>query len=122
METATENPDIKCYYCICSQFILAITPGLDVLPRRNAQVSEDKSIVISRKRDQCVFSLDAYRDKYPLLVTNKNKEEVWWVYKCPRCKLPIGYDLENSSQQYTFILNGALHEEPSEDQVTNKES
>lgn len=47
---------------------------------------------------------------------SKNKqEEVWWVYKCPRCKLPIGYDLEGTGQRYTYILKDALHEQADDD-------
>lgn len=57
---------IRSYYCTCSQFILSITPDLDHLPKR--QDPECQSIAISREKDQCIFTFDAYRDRYPISI------------------------------------------------------
>ncbi len=56
--------------------------------------------------------MDAYRDRYPIEIVDDNtkKHEIWWVYKCQRCKIPIGYDLDldTKDQRATFIFEKSL--------------
>uniref|UniRef100_A0A060SY95 ARAD1A10648p n=1 Tax=Blastobotrys adeninivorans TaxID=409370 RepID=A0A060SY95_BLAAD len=97
---------ISSYACICGQLILSIATPLESLPRRRNESSlGDQSFVIPRSNTN--FTLNAIRDDLPTELTGATIKEHWWLYKCPRCGISVGYDLK-SAPDCTYILKDAL--------------
>ncbi|ODQ63631.1 hypothetical protein NADFUDRAFT_47986 [Nadsonia fulvescens var. elongata DSM 6958] len=110
------------YSCVCGQLVLTITPSLQLLPvRQTVQKNEPKSYVIPRNHPACSFKLEAKKDRTPILIKRQSEAsadtddsapasstELWWLLRCPRCKLPVGYDLDEENMKFNYILDGSL--------------
>ncbi|KAK9370100.1 hypothetical protein V1509DRAFT_618522 [Lipomyces kononenkoae] len=103
------QPDVAAYRCRCAQFVLAITPPLSNLPRRNASIQSVPSIVVPRNDAQCQLIIKADRDRQSTNLSRKDgKDEPWFIYRCPRCNLAVAYDTSDKDVAYTYILESAL--------------
>ncbi|KAH8118361.1 hypothetical protein DFH11DRAFT_666011 [Phellopilus nigrolimitatus] len=108
--TKSSTASLRVYYCICGEFILVIDKLLTTLPRRKS----DKSIVV-RSQDSGttkarVFKLNASSSE-PILLEREGGYERQYRFSCPRCTLPIGYQMTPppaKSGPFLYILSGAL--------------
>ncbi|KAF9451659.1 hypothetical protein P691DRAFT_723704 [Macrolepiota fuliginosa MF-IS2] len=109
--TASSTAALRVYYCICGEFILVIDTSLATLPRRQT----DNAIIIRTQDDDTgkakTFKLNATISDHPILLERESGHERQYRFLCPRCSLPIGYQVSPppvKSAPYLYILSGAL--------------
>ncbi|KAK9457326.1 hypothetical protein V1511DRAFT_493324 [Dipodascopsis uninucleata] len=106
-----QETEVSTYQCKCGQFVIAIVPSLDDLPRRSKEICKLPSVAIPRDDGKCVFTLYADKDRRYIYVKRlDNENEQWYPYKCQRCQLILGYDLTSKDPTYTYILADAVSE------------
>ncbi|KAI5125064.1 hypothetical protein M0805_007487 [Coniferiporia weirii] len=108
--TKSSTAALRVYYCICGEFVLVIDKLLTSLPRRKT----DNSIIVrSQDTDSAkarVFKLNANSSE-PILLERDGGHERQYRFSCPRCTLPVGYQVTPppaKSGPFLYILPGAL--------------
>ncbi|KZS97759.1 hypothetical protein SISNIDRAFT_546815 [Sistotremastrum niveocremeum HHB9708] len=108
--TASSTAALKVYYCLCGEFILVVDRDLGTLPRRRT----DESIILRNEDDgdqkAQIFKVNAVHSG-PTLIERATGLEKLWQFHCPRCNLPIGYQITPppaKSGPFFYLLRGAL--------------
>ncbi|KAI8973536.1 hypothetical protein BDF20DRAFT_882909 [Mycotypha africana] len=98
-----QSTSLHVYYCLCSEFLLAIDADLRKLPKRKT----DNAVIVSNTRR--TYKLTAQAGECVLLQRREGYEKQF-RYHCPRCNLVIAYEMNDvrKSGPYTYILDGAL--------------
>lgn len=100
-------PQIYTYHCICSTLLIASTHTLTSLPRRSKEAALDHSIVLPLPSPSSadltspvgpegyttLLSLTA--DQRPTIVRKEDGFERRFCYRCSRCSLVVGYEVQN---------------------------
>jgi hypothetical protein len=134
-----EEPKIHTYHCLCNQLILASTQSLPSTPRRAGE-SLDKAYIVTLpplpkatnpesdappaagqgdRSDQHYNVIHNLRlDRKPVVVRRSDGFETRYQYRCARCELVVGYQLDKAQfdaaepagrrQDVLYILPGAL--------------
>lgn len=110
----------RSYHCICSTFILATSYDLAALPER-AEPGLDKAIILPvRNKDnpeeQHTILQNLVADRQTTVVRRDDGFEKRALLKCQRCKLVVGYYLDQAqfksediqAQDIAYILPGAV--------------
>lgn len=108
---AEESPqmDIHTYHCLCTTLILASTHDLQGLPRRQ-EPAQDGALVLAPPLDittsdtinaeiaQSTSSvlLNIVPERRPIVVRREDGFEKRTLLRCARCKLTIGYTLDEA--------------------------
>ncbi|KAF8528965.1 hypothetical protein BU17DRAFT_36705 [Hysterangium stoloniferum] len=107
--TASSIAALKTYYCICGEYLLVIDINLFALPRRKT----DEAIIV-RSQDTSaakarIFKLNATMGQ-PILIQREGGHERQWRYHCPRCTLPIGYQVSPPPDKgpFLYLMKGSL--------------
>ncbi|KAI8064233.1 hypothetical protein BC940DRAFT_306491 [Gongronella butleri] len=91
------------YYCLCSEFLLAIDADLRALPTRRT----DNAVIIDNTIR--TYKLTAAQQD-PVALKRGEAFEMQYRYHCPRCQLLIAYETqpERKVGHYTYIVDGSL--------------
>lgn len=107
------------YHCICSTLILTTNHKLENLARRQDTVLDRARILPFEGEDGGAQQSTLHNmtvDAKPIIIRRDDGFEKRLLYKCDRCKLTIGYKLDNSSSEegansttdVLYILPGSL--------------
>ncbi|ORX46763.1 hypothetical protein DM01DRAFT_1339419 [Hesseltinella vesiculosa] len=102
-DDTNQRSSLHVYYCLCSEFILAIDSDLRTLPRRQV----DNALVIDNT--QRTYKLAALAMD-PVVLKRGDLLEPQYRYHCPRCQLLIAYESqpERKNGHYTYVVDGSL--------------
>lgn len=111
-ETNNYDTNLLVYDCVCGQMCLIINQPLETLPLRKF----DESRILDQQKEFIYkfYALDA-TDEDLIQISHENQFERRFLRRCPRCRLPVGYQQEISQQQsqqstkmIVFLIRGSL--------------
>jgi hypothetical protein len=113
------------YHCVCSQYLFCSTTELKSSETRKG--SEDKAYILpinlvgeetTEYQSGSIVQLQTLSDRKPLLIRRSDGFEYRYEQRCPRCKLPVGYQLDatqydqsnspGSKDDVIYILPGSV--------------
>ena len=109
-------PDSKAYHCICSTLILATNHDLDKLPVRQGSAQDQAKILPLQSQQTDVILQNVHFDAEKVIIRREDGFEKRTLMRCARCKLPVGYQLDQShftdgetkAKDIAYILPGSL--------------
>ncbi|KAF8861097.1 hypothetical protein BDZ45DRAFT_287396 [Acephala macrosclerotiorum] len=122
-------PKIQTYHCLCSNLLLTSTHTLSSLPRRSTSTSADSSsdsaIILPLPSTPPALSpeseelpaegytllLSLTQDRKPTLVRREDGFEKRLLYRCGRCRLVVGYTLDNPAGGEAMDIDGGAEGE-----------
>ncbi|OTF82728.1 UPF0428 protein CXorf56-like protein [Euroglyphus maynei] len=101
------DTNLLVYDCVCGQMCLIINQPLETLPLRK----RDESRILDQQKDFIFkfYALDATNEDL-IQISYENHFERRFLRRCPRCRLPVGYQQEISPKINVFLLRGSLLE------------
>jgi len=103
------TPAIHTYHCLCTSLLLATTHSLSTLPRRTGLDSaiilpmpasppqlEPESSDIPSEGYTLLLSLTPDPARRPTNIRREDGFEKRYLYRCGRCRLVVGYELDES--------------------------
>jgi len=109
VEAESMPTDSKTYHCLCTTLILTTTHDLETLPRRTEPVQDGALILVppvnTTRSDELSTEgaqpansllLNVVPDRKPVIIRRDDGFEKRTLLRCTRCKLVIGYDLDEA--------------------------
>jgi hypothetical protein len=113
------------YHCLCTEYIFTTTSPLNSSPTRKTSADKAHILPVSLAKavpaehpDGAVVQLLAVADRKAALIRREDGFEYRYEVRCPRCKLAVGYRLDESQfeegkgpggrEDVLFVLPGAV--------------
>ena len=103
---------VTTYHCLCTELVLATTITVQDLPKRQSDASIICKITAaeSLSHGASVFTGAVNTDDQAVVLKLEDGFEKRYPLQCSRCRLDLGYHLDNSQLQPQTGVNGAATE------------
>ncbi|KAH0831723.1 hypothetical protein AYO21_10715 [Fonsecaea monophora] len=119
---------IRTYHCLCTTLVLATAHDLNSLPRRNEPVQDGalilappvditrvESLEMLESKPATSVLLNVAPERRPVMIRREDGFEKRTLLRCIRCKLVLGYNLDDSqfekqegNPRPVYLLPGGL--------------